>query len=473
MHVWRDEWSGSWKLIDDTGETNGEALRARAAVTAAALGPDIQGRPVLIDARRGRPFVEALLAVWHAGGVAVPLEPTLPNAERDWIVADARPAALLRSDAAGVLLIDRCTSPREPLATPRGDIALILYTSGTTARPKGALITHENLAAQTAALIEAWGLRAGETVLHALPLHHLHGLVVALLAPLRAGAIVKMIDRFDAARVYDEMAFADVWMAVPTMYQRLLATYDAANLATQSRYREHARHLRLATSGSAALPTRYAEAWRAIAGAIPLERYGMTELGIALSNPLAVDDRRLGAVGRPMPGVTIALVPPASGDHPDGAAELWVRGDNVFAGYLDRPAVNAEVFSDGWFRTGDLVTTLDDGSLKILGRLSTDILKCAGHKLSALEIEEALREHAGVAEVAVVGVPDEALGDRVVAAVVPAADAPTTDALQAWIATRLAREKRPRQIVYVDALPKNALGKVQKPQLVQKLASRL
>ena len=453
----------TFTLLDAGGRCAGAQLWDEASALAAQLGP-LPRQSVLIETARGRDFVVALLASWQTGAAAVPIEAGLPAAERQRVLEDTRPAATIRSAGpeakSGPIVEVMEGGPGLPL-----DAALLLFTSGTTARPKAALITHANLDAQTAALAAAWGLQAGERVLHALPLHHLHGLVVALLAPLRAGAVVQMLDRFEPTAVWDALGAVDVWMAVPTMYQRLLAAYDAADVATQQTWRAHAQQLRLATSGSAALPARLAEGWRALAGAIPLERYGMTEIGIALSNPLAPEARQLGVVGRPLPTVEIRLVT-GGDDRPPDTHELWVRGPSVFAGYLDRPEATAEAFADGWFRTGDLVATTTDGALRIVGRISTDILKSAGHKLSALEIEEVMREHPAVLEVAVVGLPDEALGDRVVAAVVAAAEAPPPEALAAWLATRLSRPKQPRQIVYLAALPRNAMGKVQKAALV-------
>jgi malonyl-CoA/methylmalonyl-CoA synthetase len=340
-------------------------------------------------------------------------------------------------------------APATPVAAAAGDTALLLYTSGTTGRPKGARITHANLEAQTALLGDVWQLSPDDRLLHALPLHHLHGLVVSLLSVLLAGGRARMLPRFDAGRVAEALGEATVWMGVPTMYHRLRERGGALPAA----------HLRLATSGSAALPAPLATWWQGVAGAIPLERYGMTEIGVALSNPLDPAGRRIGHVGGPLPGVEVRL----DGD------ELLVRGPTVFAGYHERPGDPFE--AGGWFRTGDVARRADDGAFRLLGRTSVDILKSGGEKLSALHVEEALRAHPAVADVAVIGLPDERWGDRVVAAVEPRGPV-GTDELRAHARARLAPHEVPREIVLVDELPRNALGKVVKPELARRLSGR-
>jgi malonyl-CoA/methylmalonyl-CoA synthetase len=381
--------------------------------------------------------------------VAVPLSPTYPAAELAWFCADAgAAAAIVGEEHAELLQLPRTLRPRAlataavaPIApaAPAGD-ALLLYTSGTTGRPKGARLTHENLAAQTRVLREAWGLSPDDRLLHALPLHHLHGLVVSLLATLAAGGAVRMLPRFDAARVVAELPRATVWMGVPTMYHRLRERGDDAAL------RAAAAGLRLATSGSAALPATLAGWWQGVHGAIPLERYGMTEIGIALSNPLDPAGRRPGHVGSPLPGFDVRIE--------DG--ELWVRGPCVFAGYHGRAP------HEGWFQTGDVAERSPEGAYRLLGRTSVDILKSGGEKISAVAIEETLRDCPGVADVAVFGVPDEAWGERVVAAVIGDV---TVERLREFARAHLAAHQVPRELHLVDDLPRNPLGKVQKPEL--------
>jgi malonyl-CoA/methylmalonyl-CoA synthetase len=255
-------------------------------------------------------------------------------------------------------------------------------------------------------------------------------------------------------------------MAVPTMYAKLFAAFDAADDSTRARWAANAKQLRLATSGSAALPVTLGERWRVITGSYPLERYGMTEIGVGSSNPLD-GERRPGTVGTPLPTVATRVV--------DG--ELWIGGPSVFSGYWKRDEANRESFvteaGERWFRTGDTIAIGADGYVKILGRTSVDILKSGGYKLSALEIEEALREHEAVAEVAVVGLPDETWGDRVIACVVPHAgrDAECAEEpLRAFAKSRLAPYKVPKEVVVMRELPRNAVGKVVKPELVKMLA---
>jgi malonyl-CoA/methylmalonyl-CoA synthetase len=305
-------------------------------------------------------------------------------------------------------------------------------------------------------------------------MHHLHGVVVAFLTAVTTPASVLMLPRFDAALVTDALADASVFMAVPTMYQRLVDHVATLDDARRRAFGDAARALRLATSGSAALPVSLAERWRAITGSIPLERYGMTEIGMALSNPLDPAGRRAGTVGRVLPSVELRIVGDDDEDG-DGPGELFVRGPSVMSGYLGRDESTRAAFREGWFMTGDIAVRDRDGYVKLLGRASSDILKSGGEKVSALEVEEVLREHDAIAEVAVVGVPDEVWGDRIVAAIVAregrAAEC-STDGLRAWAKTRLAPFKVPKLFVAVDALPRNAMGKVMKPDLVRRLRDK-
>ncbi|HEU4533851.1 MAG TPA: AMP-binding protein, partial [Polyangiaceae bacterium] len=281
-----------------------------------------------------------------------------------------------------------------------------------------------------------------------------------------------MLPRFEAAAVWDALGGGTVFMGVPTMYHRLLEALDAAPAERRERWAASARALRLSTSGSAALPVALAGRWAEVTGRPPLERYGMTEIGMATSNPLE-GERRPGTVGTPLPGVELRCVAEGGGEAAPGeAGEIWVRGPSVFAGYVGRDEATRASFADGWFRTGDVAVVEAGGYVRLLGRASVDILKSAGYKLSAVEIEEALRAHAAVDDAAVVGLPDEALGERAVACVVarPGAAGPGLGAeLAAHCRARLAPYKVPRAFVVVAELPRNALGKVQKPELVRRL----
>ena len=481
MIDWLTNPSDRVAIIDDRGEHTYEAIAKHAHGVAAALG-DMREKRVAILVTPGAAFVASLAGAWLAGACAVILSPLHPAPETAYFLEDSHAAAILVSaDLAASLAQENARPKIDPASCapreidagrmpPKESDALQLYTSGTTGKPKGAVLTHANLDANTRVLEEAWGITKDDLLLHVLPLHHTHGLVVALLTMLRAGGRVRMLGAFDARRVWNELEKATVFMAVPTIYAKLMAAFDAASVDTQETWMYHARTLRLATSGSAALPVSLANRWRQIRGDIPLERYGMTEIGMALSNPLH-GERKPGYVGRPLPTVETKIV----------EGELWVRGPSVFRGYFEREDATRASFAaadDGgapWFMTGDTVEQDAGGAFKILGRTSIDILKSGGYKLSALEIEETLRGIDAVAEVAVVGVPDEEWGDRVTACVVakPGREAECdAEKVREFCKKLLAVYKVPKDVVLVSALPRNAMGKVVKPELVKALGAR-
>lgn len=349
--------------------------------------------------------------------------------------------------------------------------AMMLYTSGTTGRPKGVVTTHANIEAQVASLVRAWGWTGGDRTLLVLPLHHVHGIINVLCSALAVGATCEMLPKFDAEATWSRLASGEitVFTAVPTIYFRLVQQWDAEPGLRASRS-AGVRRLRLMMSGSAALPVSTLERWRAISGHVLLERYGMTEIGMALSNPLE-GERRPGYVGQPLPGVEVRIVDEAGSVVAPGAVgEIEVRGPLVFLEYWQRPDATAAAFRDGWFRTGD-TAVVEDGSYRLLGRTSVDILKTGGYKVSALEIEDVLRSYPAVADCAVVGVDDEEWGQRVCAAIEVRAGSRVDRAeLDAWLADRLAPYKRPREVRLVDTLPRNAMGKVVKPDVVRSFA---
>jgi malonyl-CoA/methylmalonyl-CoA synthetase len=465
--------------------------RARGLATLLLARRDVRcllGERVALLVSPGASFVEAFFGVLLAGGTVVVLSPLHPAPETTYFCDNARVRTILASPDLAPRLAELAVT-REvivldadlPLPEPRSDLpnatanddALQLYTSGTTGKPKGAVITHGNLGTQQDLLGEAWGWRCDDVLLHTLPLHHMHGLAIALLSAIGAGATTRMLPSFDASRVWDAMREATVFMAVPTIYARLFAAYDAQDEATRARWMHNARSLRLATSGSAALPVTLAERWRAIAGLPPVERFGMTEIGVGMTNPLE-GERKPGLVGRPLPTVETRIT--GDGGVPAAEGELWIRGPSVFRGYWDNEAATRDAFEADpaggapWFRTGDTVATDPDGYFKILGRTSVDILKSGGYKLSALEIEEVLREHPAILEVAVVGLPDEAWGERVVACVIarPGKEAEcTSESIRAFARERVAPYKVPKEVVVLPELPRNAIGKVMKPSLVE------
>jgi malonyl-CoA/methylmalonyl-CoA synthetase len=344
-----------------------------------------------------------------------------------------------------------------------------MYTSGTTGKPKGVLLRHEHLEAQLAALARAWEMGPGDALVHALPLHHIHGLAIAMLNVLRVGGVVELHGAFDAKAILAACGRANVFMGVPTMVARLVDALDAMPEAERAEASARLRAMRLCVSGSAALPVSLGNRWSSYAGHYPLERFGMTELGVALTNPLR-GERVPGSVGKPLEGVRIRILDEGGREAREG--ELLVGGPTVFEGYFERPEANAESFvelgGERFFKTGDTVALDEHDRVRILGRTSVDILKSAGYKLSAIEIEEALRRHPGVRDAAVVGLPDETYGQRVAAAIMPKEGAsPSAADLTAFLAEELAPYKLPRAWRIVDDVPRNALGKVVKPALVK------
>jgi malonyl-CoA/methylmalonyl-CoA synthetase len=421
--------------------------------------------------------------IWRAGGVAVPLATSHPPPELEYVIRDAgasvvvadaacaeRVAGLARAARARFLKVESALAASRAEGLPHlgsNRRAMIIYTSGTTGRPKGAVSTHQNIGAQIASLIDAWRWTPADRLLLALPLHHVHGVINGLGCALAVRATCEILPEFEAEKVWSRLASGEitVFTAVPTMYHRLVASWEAASAEVRRLRSEGARGLRLMMSGSAALPVRTLERWREITGHTLLERYGMTEIGMALSNPID-GDRRPGRVGQPLPDVEVRLVDEHGDAVPEGSpGELEVRGPTVFLEYWQREEETRAAFRDGWFRTGD-VAVLEDGSYRLLGRTSVDIIKTGGYKVSALEIEEVLRLHPAIAECAVVGVVDDDWGERVSAAVELRSGASLSlDELQRWAKSQLAPYKIPRALQEVVALPRNAMGKVVKPQV--------
>ena len=344
------------------------------------------------------------------------------------------------------------------LKLPDGDdLAVIAYTSGTTGRSKGAMLLHRNLAANARAVCEAWRWTAGDNLLLTLPLFHTHGLMVGAHGTFFSGASAELWRKFDAARVYDALLEGSVTMffGVPTMYVRLLEEARGRD--------ERPRPLRLYVSGSAPLsPGAFGEFERLFGERI-LERYGMTETIMNTTNPYD-DERRPGTVGRPFPGQEARVVDVRSREPlPVGeVGEIEVRGPHVFEGYWNRPDATEEVFDgEGWFRTGDLGSVSEDGYYMISGR-AKELIISGGYNVYPREIEELLEGCSGVAEVTVVGLPDEEYGERVTAAVVRDDPDLTEENVTDFCREDLAGYKRPREVAFVDELPRNALGKVQK-----------
>ena len=472
-------------VVDGDGEHVRAALARRVSAVGGALadsgiGPSgVLGARVALLCRPGADWYGALFGAWSVGAVVVPLHHRHPEDELAYRLDDAqvsivlcaddlRPKAQTLATRSGAAVV---TMPRPGAkvgvdaagvdgAGPMTNDALIIHTSGTTGRPKGVVHTHRSLAAQAAAMVEAWRWSADDRTLCVLPLDHVHGIVNATLTPLSVGAVVEMADGFEAETVWERFASGEltVFTAVPTVYARLARAWEQADDVTRRRWSDGAARLRLMISGSAALPVPVLEKWREIAGHVLLERYGMTELGMVLGNTL---DRRVpGHVGWPFPGVEVRT------DADSG--ELLVRGPQVFDRYWNRPEATAAAFDGEWFRTGDVA--VDDGvdGWRLLGRASVDILKSGGEKVSALEIEATYRDHPAVDDCAVVGLPDDEWGQRVAMAWIATEIGTGVEAvdLRSWGKERLAAAKVPVEFLRVDDLPRNALGKVTKPAVV-------
>ena len=415
-----------------------------------------------------------------AGVATIPLNPKLGQTELDHILADAQPKLVVspegapkrpvRPDVPSVAFSSSPVSGALSAIPADENVAMVLYTSGTTGAPKGVPISTANIAFGLDALSETWLWTERDTVVHALPLIHVHGLILGLLGSLRVGGALHYVPRFSADALAQAMTRPKhqqtVVFAVPTMVRRL-----GESAETDGGVREALRRPRLLVSGSAGLPVREHDRIQRLTGRGIHERYGLTETLINCGVP-AGSSPTPGYVGPPLPGVEVRLVDErrrtlkVSDDKTMG--EVAVRSDAVFDGYLNRPDASAEVLDrQGWFYTGDLATRRPDGSYRILGRQSTDLIKTGGYRVGAGEIEACLLEHPAVAECAVIGARDEDLGERIEAFIVlrPRIPPPAVDDLVHWVADRLAPHKRPRRVRFHDALPRNTMGKVEKKKL--------
>lgn len=443
--------------------------------------PDLNEARVAFMVTPGFDYVRVQWGIWRAGGIAVPLCLTYPPASLDYVITDtaadivvasARYASVVKplADAHQIRFIEleqlesNTTGPLPDLSPERR--AMILYTSGTTSLPKGVVSTHANLDAQITSLVTAWAWQPSDHILCVLPLHHVHGIVNVIGCALWAGACCEFLPEFSAAGVFAafQRGYINLFMAVPTIYFKLIAHWESLPVPGQEALTNVMKTFRLMVSGSAALPVSVMEKWERVSGQVLLERYGMTEIGMAISNPYR-GQRVPGHIGQPLAGVGVRLVDDNNQPVADGQpGEIQVKGPTVFQAYWQRPQATTDAFTDdGWFRTGD-VAVVDEGSYKILGRSSIDIIKSGGYKLSALEIEEVLRTHPAIADCGVIALPDEEWGETVAAVLVASQTLDLAD-LNRWIRTQLPPYKVPRQYRVVDELPRNAMGKVTKNDL--------
>ncbi|MEM7799323.1 MAG: AMP-binding protein [Chloroflexota bacterium] len=448
------------------------------------------GDRIAIQLPKCLPFIYLHLAVMRLGGITLPLNPGYPPRELTYFVDDAGARhyfgdGAVQSELESIL--DRSPSLEKKIwidgsqsqfknlirAAPQHSLpdlpsaadqtALMIYTSGTTGRPKGAQTTHGNLTANIAGLHNAWGWREDDVILHVLPIFHVHGLSVALHGALHAGGTAVMLPKFETQLALDTIVNkrCTVFMAVPTIHKRLVEYPDAAKYDLG--------HMRLLTSGSDRLPDDVFERFQQLYGHTLLERYGMTETGMNLSNPLS-GERRVGSVGMPLPGVEARIVNPEDDTVlPDGeVGEVQIRGPHVFKGYWQMPEKTADSFSaDGWLRTGDLGMRAPDGYFTLKGR-SKDLIITGGLNVYPPEVELVLSEHPAVFTSAVIGCPDDEWGEGITAVIIlrdPENRPVTEDEIQTFCRERLASYKVPRRVVFSSELPRNALGKVQKAKL--------
>jgi malonyl-CoA/methylmalonyl-CoA synthetase len=482
-------------LAATDGEWTYRDLLASSAAVATRL---LSGRADLAEARVGLSMpaggvhVAALWGIWRAGGVVAPLSQAATATELEAFLADIEPECILSNDpprgelvAAAeraripIVVLDRtavldrtgatgASTESGPAALPPIDPrrrAMILCTSGTTSRPKGVVTTHATITAQITSLVEAWRWTHADRIPLFLPLHHIHGIINVMSCCLWAGGQIDAFERFDATGIVDRVAAGryTLFMAVPTIYVRLIELMESLPPDRRAAVADGFAALRLSVSGSAALPASIHDRWAGLTGQRLLERYGMTEIGMALSHRYD-GERRAGTVGEPLPGVEVRLVD-EQGREIDGentSGEIQIRGPAVFLEYWRRPEATGESFAEGWFRSGD-VAVRERGHYRILGRSSTDIIKSGGYKLSALEIEAALMDHPAVGGCAVVGIADGTWGEVVAAAIVPATGGTADpEEVRAWCRGRLSSYRIPRILLVVDALPRNAMGKCDK-----------
>ncbi|XP_030019352.1 acyl-CoA synthetase family member 3, mitochondrial [Sphaeramia orbicularis] len=475
---------------------------------------DVKGQRISFLCANDASYTVAQWAAWMSGGTAVPLYRKHPPSELEYIISDSQSSLLVAGHPFAETLEPLAQKLGLPCLTlpPTSDLsslngtqtkekeaeitdwderpAMIIYTSGTTGRPKGVLHTHSSIHAMVQCLVSEWAWSKDDVILHTLPLHHVHGIVNKLQCPLWVGATCIMLPEFQPEKVWEMLLsskapLVNVFMAVPTIYSKLIHYYD------QHFTRPHVKdfvnavckeRIRLMVSGSAALPLPTLQRWEEITGHILLERYGMTEIGMALSNPLK-GSRIPGAVGLPLPGVQVRIVmnntnttivegncretqvrPGLEGKE----GELLVRGPSVFKEYWNKPQETRECFTDdGWFKTGD-TAVYKDGVFWIMGRTSVDIIKSGGYKISALEVERHLLAHPDIIDVAVIGAPDAIWGQKVTAVVqLKKGQSLTLPELKTWAREHMVPYTIPTGLVLVEEMPRNQMGKVNKKDLLR------
>ena len=437
---------------------------------------DLQGERIVFLSPQSYEFIPVQWGIWQAGGIAVPLCLQHPPPEWEYVITNTQASAVVchssflsqlgpLAEKNNVKLIpygdfsntDKAFAEATPIDGSRG--AQIIYTSGTTGRPKGAVHSHKGIKAQLDSIATAWELTENDHILEVLPLHHVHGNINIVCSALHTGAKITFHPKFNAQEVWKEIIRSkdlNLIMAVPTIYSKLLEYWKVMDSSEKKVASEACKKFRVMVSGSMALPEFILNQWTDITGQTILERYGMTECGMILSNPIH-GLRKPGFVGTPLPGVSVKLV----------NQEIRVKSDGMFTEYFRKPEETKKSFDEeGWFMTGDIASQDELGNYKIEGRDSIDIIKSGGFKISALDIENDLLAHPDIEEVSVVGYPDEMYG-QIVAVVLKAKQKITLHELQNWSKERIAPYKVPRIILQLDEIPRNQMGKVNKKDLLK------
>ena len=459
-----------------------ELLKSSECVASALIGShaDLEQNRVAMLCSTGLEFAICQWGIWRAGGVCVPLSSSATASELEYAIADCQPVKVLAQKKHFEMLKEVCRKLDVPLFLFEDALlgkptslpfvnasrrAMILYTSGTTSKPKGVVTTHANIEAQIRSLVEAWGWSSDDRIPLFLPLHHIHAIINVLSCALWTGATIDSFGSFELPHILSQVAYKkySLFMAVPTIYVKLIQGMLTAEPSQRKSWVDGFAAMRLMVSGSAALPASVHLQWTELTGQELLERYGMTEIGMAISNPLN-GQRRPGSVGVPLPGVQVRLKSESGKviTEEDEPGEIQVCGPSVFSEYWDRPEATKASFDDGWFRTGDMAV-FERGYYRIMGRLSVDIIKSGGYKLSALEIEDILLTHPAILQCGVVGVPDETWGEAVaVAIVVRENELIEIESMRRWCKERMSPYKVPKMLKVVTELPRNAMGKVVK-----------
>jgi len=442
-------------------------------------------------------YVIAQWSIWCSNGIAVPLCTIHPPAEIKYTLNDSKASIVIVHKSFARFfkpILDSFPNLKyiemddyeedlnpeipqihfEPIEKDNG--ALILYTSGTTGNPKGVVITFRNLEAQISCLIKAWEWTSEDKILHTLPLHHTHGIINILTCPLWSGATCEMLPKFDAIKVWNLWMEGTnnytLFMAVPTIYAKLIKLYNSFPPLMQKKATESCKQFRLMVSGSSSLPNFLFNEWKRISGHTLLERYGMTEIGMAIGNPYR-GPRIPGSVGVPFPNVQVKLICTDTGkdvsDIPETPGEIRIKSPSVFKEYFNRKEQTIKSFDeDGWFKTGDIAVITADKKYRILGRASADIIKSGGYKISALEIERELLEHPDIEDCAVVGLPDpNEWGEIVGLMYVSSTREIPLEEIKEFLKPRIAKYKIPKIACRFDEIPRNTLGKINKREVVR------